>query len=89
MQSNVGLHLMLVELALSQKSGNGGIVLIHSVQASVTWQTQKRCWIIAKPEKEAPAREVLKDTVINMTVEGQKHVGAVKGSQDYLQDYVN
>ena len=24
-----------------------------------------------------------------MTVEGQKHLGAVIGSRDYLQDYVN
>ena len=49
----------------------------------------KKCWIIAKPEKEALVREVFKDTVINVTVEGQKHLGAVIGSRDYLQDYVN
>ena len=49
----------------------------------------KKCWIIAKPEKEALVREAFKDTVINVTVEGQKHLGAVIGSRDYLQDYVN
>ena len=49
----------------------------------------KKCWIIAKPEKEALVREVFKDTVINVTVEGQKHLGAVIGSRDYLEDYVN
>ena len=49
----------------------------------------KKCSIIAKPEKEALVREAFKDTVINVTVEGQKHLGAVIGSRDYLQDYVN
>ncbi|PFX13573.1 hypothetical protein AWC38_SpisGene22326, partial [Stylophora pistillata] len=49
----------------------------------------KKCWIIAKPEKEALVREAFKDTAINVTVEGQKHLGAVIGSRDYLQDYVN
>ena len=28
-------------------------------------------------------------TVINVTVEEQKHIGAVIGSRDYLQEYVN
>ena len=43
----------------------------------------KKCWIIAKPEKEALVREAFKDTVINVTVEGQRHLGAVIGSRDY------
>ena len=30
----------------------------------------KKCWIIAKPEKEALVREAFKDTVINVTIEG-------------------
>ena len=49
----------------------------------------KKSWIIAKPEKEALVREAFKDTVINVTAEGQKHLGAAIGSRDYLQDYVN
>ena len=49
----------------------------------------KKCWIIAKPEKKALVREAFEDTVINVTVEGQTHLGAVIGSRDYLQDYVN
>ena len=49
----------------------------------------KKCWIIAKPEKEALVREAFKATVINVTVEGQRHLGAVIGSRDYRQDYVN
>ena len=34
-------------------------------------------------------KEVLKDTIIDVRVERQKHLGAVIGSRDYLQDYVN
>ena len=49
----------------------------------------KKCWIIAKPEKKALVREAFEDTVINVTVVWQKHLGAVIGSRDYLQDYVN
>ena len=49
----------------------------------------KKCWIIFKPEKEALIKEIFKDTAINTAVEGQKHLGAVIGSRDYLQDYVN
>ena len=37
---------------------------------------------------EALVREVFKDTVINVSVEGQKHLRAVIGSRDHLQDYV-
>ncbi|PFX33382.1 hypothetical protein AWC38_SpisGene1723 [Stylophora pistillata] len=49
----------------------------------------KKCWIVAKPEKEALVKVAFKDTAINVTVEGQKHLGAVIGSRDCLQDYVN
>ena len=49
----------------------------------------KKSLIIAKPGKEAFAREAFKETVINVTVEGKKHIGAAIGSRDYLQDYVN
>ena len=31
----------------------------------------------------------MSDTVIDVTVEGQKHLGSVIGSRDYLQDCVN
>ncbi|PFX20828.1 hypothetical protein AWC38_SpisGene14690 [Stylophora pistillata] len=38
----------------------------------------KKCRIFAKPEKEALVREAFKETVINVTVEGQKHLGAAQ-----------
>ena len=48
----------------------------------------KKCWIIAKPEKEEHARKVFKDTAINITTEGHKHLGAVIGSRAYLNEYI-
>ena len=36
----------------------------------------KKCWLIVKP-------------CINVTTEGQKHLGAVLGSRSYLEEYVN
>ena len=47
------------------------------------------CWIIAKPAKEESVREAFKDTSINVTVQGQKHLGAAIGSREYLEEYVS
>ncbi|EDO37922.1 predicted protein [Nematostella vectensis] len=49
----------------------------------------KKCWIISKADKEASAREVFSGTAVNVTVQGQKHLGAFIGSRDYLEEYVN
>ena len=48
----------------------------------------KKCWIIAKPEKEALVREAFKDTAINVTTEGHKDLGAVVGSTAFLNEYI-
>ena len=42
--------------------------------------SDRKCWLIAKPAKEESVREAFKDTPINVTVQGQKHLGAVIGS---------
>ena len=34
-------------------------------------------------------KEALKETAINVTVQGQRHLGAVVGSQKYVEEYVN
>ena len=47
----------------------------------------KKCWIIVKPEKEKDIREIFRETEINITVEGQKHLGAAIGSQQYRDEY--
>ena len=40
----------------------------------------RKCWIVAKPAKEESVREVLKDTSIKLTIQGQKNLGAAVGS---------
>ena len=47
-----------------------------------------KCWLIVKPEREQAAREVFRDTAINITVEGHKHLGAALGSTSFLEEYV-
>ena len=42
-----------------------------------------------KPDKQECAKEVFKETDIKITVEGKKHLGAVIGSQEYLDEYVS
>ena len=44
--------------------------------------------MIVKPEREQAAREVFRDTAINITVEGHKHLGAALGSRSFLEEYV-
>ena len=34
-------------------------------------------------------KEAFKETAINVTVQGQRHLGAVIGSQEYVEEYVN
>ena len=48
----------------------------------------EKCWLITKPEKEEIVREKFKDTDINITKEGKKHLVAVVGSRSYLSEYV-
>ena len=48
----------------------------------------KKCWLIIKPEREQAAREVFRDTSINVTMEGYKHLGAALGSRLFLEEYV-
>ena len=39
----------------------------------------KKCWIISKEDKEERVKQVFKDTAVNITVQGQKHLVAVIG----------
>ena len=49
----------------------------------------RKCWIIAQPAKEESVREAFKDRSINVTIQGQKHLGAAIGSKEYLEEYVS
>ena len=48
----------------------------------------KKCWLIIKPEREQAAREVFRDTAINVTIEGHKHLHAALGAISFLEEYV-
>ena len=48
----------------------------------------KQCWLIIKPEREETAREVLRGTTFNVTIESHKHLGAALGSRLLLEEYV-
>ena len=48
----------------------------------------KKCWLIVKLEREQAAREVFRDTAINVTIEGRKHLGTALGSRSFLEEYV-
>ena len=49
----------------------------------------KKCWIITKPDREIIVKEAFKGTAINVAVQGQRHLGAAIGSQEYVEEYVN
>ena len=49
----------------------------------------KKCWLIAKPKKEETARDLCGRTSINISTQGQKHLGAALGSRSYLEEYVS
>ena len=49
----------------------------------------KKCWIIAKPNKKETVEEVFKEANINVTVQGKKHQDAVVGSRGNQEKYVS
>ena len=49
----------------------------------------KKCWLITKPDKEETTRKVFAGTAVNVSSQGQRHLGAVLGSREYFEDYVN
>ena len=50
----------------------------------------KKCWLVTKPEKENEAREIFSDTAINISTQGQKHLGieALELTRTLLEEYV-
>ena len=49
----------------------------------------QKCWLIVKPKKERPAKEIFSETTINITTEGHKHLGAALGSRVFFEEYVD
>ena len=48
-----------------------------------------KCWLVIKPDKESDAKELFADFSINISTQGQKHLGAALGSRSFLEEYVN
>ena len=48
-----------------------------------------KCWLVIKPDKESDAKELFADSSINISTQGQKHLGAALGSRSFLEEYVN
>lgn len=48
----------------------------------------QKSWLIVKQAHEQKAQTIFKDTEIQITVTGQRHLGAVIGSDNYRQEYV-
>ena len=45
--------------------------------------------MITKPDREIIVKEVFKETAINVTVQGQRHLGAAIRSREYVEEYLN
>ena len=48
----------------------------------------EKSWLIVKPAKEEAARELFKNSSIQITSEGHEHLGAVIGSEQFKNEYV-
>ena len=48
-----------------------------------------KSWLIAKPNLIEEARDIFKDTGINFTSDGKKHLGAAFGSEEFKTEFVN
>ena len=48
-----------------------------------------KSWLIVKPEKYELAKSIFRETSINITIEGKRHLGAVIGSDEFKKSYVD
>ena len=53
------------------------------------FQQASKSWLIVKPQSVAKARKIFANTGIQITIEGKKHLGAVIGSAEYREEFVN
>ena len=49
----------------------------------------KKCWVVVKLEKEEAAKDLFGQVSINISTQGQKHLGAALGSRSYFEEYVS
>ena len=77
-------------------SGSGSLEVIKQWWDELTevgpnlgyYPNAKKCWLITKPEKVEGARAIFEGTAINISTQGQSHLGAALGSREYLEEYV-
>ena len=82
--------MMPVEWARQQKLRSGGMSLAPLVQIlGILRTTGNARFSQNHAAKEESVRDVFKETAINVTVPGQKHLGALIGSREYLEEYVS
>jgi hypothetical protein len=48
-----------------------------------------KCWLIVKEDVLAQARQIFENTGINITDEGQRHLGAAIGKRDFIKSFVH
>ena len=75
---NTDLHFSIFQLSEKKNDPN-----IHAFLTTLDpdfgyFPNDRKCWIIAKAAKEESVREAFKDTSINVTVQGQKNLGAAR-----------
>ena len=46
-----------------------------------------KSWLIVEPEKYETAKGIFKDTNLNITNKGKKHLGAVVGTEEFRKEY--
>ena len=80
--------MMRLELAPCWKSRNGGMPSTALAQSLAIFPTLRNSGLYQN-HKEAFVKEVFKDTDVNVTVEGKKHLGAMSGSREYLEEYAS
>ena len=81
--------MMHVELALYWKSRNGGTPSTPLAQTYGIFPTPRSVELSQREDKEESVKQVFKDSAVNVTVQGQKHLNAVISSREYLEEYIS
>ena len=64
-------------------------MVIHEGEKFGYYVNADKSWIILKnPEDRQAAEEIFKDTNINITTSGKRHLGAALGSRDFQTEYI-
>ena len=87
MYGNVGMQMMLVVWSLENIKCWWNELNLNGPNLGY-YPNAKKCWLITKPEKIDLAQTIFRGTAINISTQGQKHLGAALGSRAYLEEYI-